>query len=96
MVGERTEGVGGEAGEVTMTGEILFGWFDDEVPLVDGEFPETLGVSTSRLEAMESAGIAEREDETVRLELANGRATYQIINEDDGELTLELAEGEVS
>jgi hypothetical protein len=74
---------------------VVFGWFDDEVPHVEGEFPETLYLSVSRFEEMETAGTVERDDDLAHLQLANGHATYRIIDVEHDEMTLELIEGEV-
>lgn len=85
---ERKDGVSGRLDFVMRDG--------DQVARLDAaEWPRAARLSKYKIGIMETTGALERGGDGVWFRVANGWATYRVIQEHDDEIALELVEGEV-
>ncbi len=68
---------------------------DEVLWRVEQEWPQFLAMTVKRFEILKMSGNATRRGGEITIEVANGWATYLVLEEADGELELELLDGEV-
>ena len=68
----------------------------DQIARLDAaEWPKNARFSRYKVGIMEMTGVLERDGSGLWFRVANGWATYRVIQEYDHEIALELVEGEV-